>query len=107
MGKCPKHNSEHICDRDDWDAHVVYMEENSPGFWDIYKLRAMYELRTRTRNHYRFGYEIQGYGTVVGYCGHHEPHPTEQSALECGRRFLNGEPELLRDRWRRARKRKR
>lgn len=103
--KCKGRSSEHYCDRDLWDEHVVYMNDNaSPGFWNYTPLRAMGLLR---HPGYQFGYEIGGYGTVVGYCYHHEPHPTRAGAMECGRRFLNGEPELLKDRLRRPIKRRR
>lgn len=102
---CTVRSSEHVCKLEDWDEHVVYMNDNaSPGFWNYTPLRAMGLIG---HPGYQFGYEIGGYGTVVGYCNHHEPHPTASGAMECGRRFLNQEPELLRDRWRRPVKRRR
>lgn len=94
--------SDKIITLDAWDEHVVAMEETAAGFWERQRLRAMFNLFLRG---YQFGYEIAGYGTVVGYCATHEPHPDEAGALECGRRFLNGEPELRKDRKRRRRKR--
>lgn len=55
---------------------------------------ADYPLRGMMRLHdgrYQFGYEIAGYGTVVGYCCHHS-HKTRESAEDCGARFLAGKP---------------
>ena len=92
--------------RDRWDEHVVRMAERVPGFWARNRLRAMFRLYGDRG--YQFGYEIGGYGTVVGYCNNHKPHATEAEALECGRRFLSGEPEPIKQRmpWRRSNRRR-
>lgn len=75
-------------------ARQSRMLESCPGFFDRHPLRAMRRLRD---GRYQFGYEIGGYGTVVGHCVVHS-HKTEAGAEECGRRFLAGLPPR---RWRR------
>ena len=83
---------------DGWNAHCARMlDAAGPGFFDRNRLRAMRHLD----GYYQFGYEIGGYGTVVGHCVHHT-HKTEVGAAECGARFLAGLPP--RRRWMRRRR---
>lgn len=85
----------------EWQAHVSSIREAAPGFWKRHPVRAM----RRIRGGYQFGYEVEGYGTVVGHCTQHRPHKRQAEAAECGRRFLAGEAPRLVDRmpWRRVR----
>lgn len=66
------------------------------SWFESYPLRGMRETYT---GRYQFGYEIAGYGTVVGHCCWHS-HRTREAAEDCGRRFLAGK---ARRRWRRLR----
>lgn len=90
-----------IFDIGEWREHFAEVERDAPGFWKRHPLRAM----ARVRGGYQFGYEIEGYGTVVGHCASHRPHKTAGDAASCGQRFLRGEPARLIDRmpWRRER----
>lgn len=86
----------------EWREHVAAIEAADPGFWKRHHARAM----SRLHGGYQFGYEIEGYGTVVGHCTQHKPHQSEADAIECGRRFLAGKPPRLVDRmpWRRTKR---
>lgn len=82
---------------DGWNEHCAYMESVSSGFWVRNPLRVLTYLGDPVRC-YQFGYEIEGYGTVVGHCRNHKRHKTAQAAFECGQRFLEGKPPRWQDR---------
>lgn len=60
------------------------------GFFDRYPIRAI----KRIRGGYQWGYEICGYGTVLGYCENHE-HKTRERAARCGARYEAGIPSWM------------
>lgn len=82
---------------DGWNRHIYDMEMAEPGFWERNPVRVITHLNSWPRR-YQFGYEIAGYGTVIGHCRHHKKHKTPESAFICGQRFLAGKPPLWRDR---------
>lgn len=73
---------------EDFEATMARIEEMAPGFQRAHPLRGMFNL---AEGGYQFGYEVCGYGTVVGYCADHV-HATRDGAEECGTRFFAGEP---------------
>ncbi len=88
-------NPHDISTLDGWNAHVKYMEERAPGFWEANPPRVIIHM-TAGKRCYQFGYEIAGYGTIIGHCRHHKRHATPESAFLCGHRFLSGKPPLWR-----------
>lgn len=84
---------------DGWTAYRESMESISEGFWRRWRPRIMTHLYYQTKHgknrlRYQFGYEIHGYGTVVGHCRHHRPHRTMGGAGACRDRFLAGKPDI-------------
>lgn len=81
-----------------WKDYQRSMEAISPGYFSRWRPRILTYLyyvtrRGTTRLRYQFGYEIHGYGTVVGHCRNHKPHRTVAGAARCRDRFLSGEPD--------------
>lgn len=64
------------------------MEERNEGYRRRNPLRPM----SRIHGGWQWGSEIQGYGSVEGYCVDHKPHKTKARAAACGSRFLAGIP---------------
>ena len=54
------------------------------------------------RGGWQYGYEIEGYGTVLGYCLRHRPHNTREQAAKCGARYEAGQPARFVDAFRKA-----
>ena len=78
--------SKHIATLEEWHTYREAMEADNPGFFQRNRLRA---LRAFGDYYYQFGYEVAGYGTIVG-CTHR--HKTKERAEACGRRVLAGIP---------------
>lgn len=73
---------------DKWRQAQAWAVDQREDWFTAYPLRGM---RRRHDGRYQFGYEIAGYGTVVGHCCHHS-HKSRGAAEDCGRRFLAGKP---------------
>lgn len=73
---------------DKWQKEEAWAISQREDWFTTYRLRALMRLHD---GRYQFGYEIAGYGTVVGHCCHHS-HKTQQAAEGCGQRFLAGKP---------------
>jgi len=68
---------------------VASTEEHNPGFWERNPLRIV----RRVGGGYQWGWEIQGHGTAMGYCGiHRHTHKTKPRTARCIDRFLRGIP---------------
>lgn len=71
-----------------WRRHQAWAVDRRKDWFSAYPLRGM---GRRADGRFQFGYEIGGYGTVIGHCCHHS-HRSREAAEDCGERFLAGKP---------------
>ena|SRR6187431_221110 len=69
-------------------------ERDLPGFYARNPKRVI----ERIAGGYQYGFEIGGYGFIVGWCKLHRPHKTRLGAVACGKRFEDGRPPRVIDR---------